>query len=76
MKDWLDGLREEIYKDNSDPVPKGFRSSKEAGEKMGITGDAAKRLLDRAVKAGKIQVVRLRRPTSRGVCLTSYYGPK
>ncbi len=76
MKDWLDKLSETRF-DEGDEPPKGFFCSKEIGKRKGMTRDGAAKWMRRELESGRVQMVKVRRPTSSGkIALIPYYGPK
>lgn len=77
MKDWLDKLAEEIVNTGEEP-PKGFKSREQIQKQLKYTGPTgAIRWINKAMSAGKIKKVMVRRPTKNGgITVVPYYGPK
>lgn len=76
MKHWLDAIRDEV-KPPEDTPPRGFLNASEVAKQIGLTTrQGASRFCSRAIKAGKMVKVLVRRRTARGIAIVPYYGPK
>lgn len=76
MKDWLDKLTAELGTYGDEP-PKGFKNKREIQKRLNYKSESgAVRWIRKAIEAGKLQKVIVRRPSPHGLVRVPYYGPK